>query len=98
MIVSLACSAAFALGLYGVLTRRDLIAVLVSAELMVGAANVQLLVLALAQGARADVTSSLALVVLAVTAAEAAVGLALAVSAYRRSRRTQMDEFGEVSG
>ncbi|HHJ99084.1 MAG TPA: NADH-quinone oxidoreductase subunit K, partial [Actinobacteria bacterium] len=39
-----------------------------------------------------------ALVVLVIAAAEAAVGMALVVTAYRRTRRTRIDEFGEVSG
>ena len=39
--VAVVCAALFGLGLYGTLTRRDLVAVLACVEVMLGAANVQ---------------------------------------------------------
>ena len=60
MTLAIGCAAIFALGLYGVLTRRDLIAIVVSAELMIGAANVQLVALALSRGADGAFVSSFA--------------------------------------
>ncbi|MDZ4167387.1 MAG: NADH-quinone oxidoreductase subunit NuoK [Coriobacteriia bacterium] len=98
MIVAIGCAAAFSLGVYAVLTRRDVIAILAGAELMLGAANVQLVAFALSRGGDGAVVSSFALIVLVIAAAEAAVGMALVVTAYRRTRRTLIDEFGEVSG
>ena len=98
MTVVIGCAAALSLGMYAVLTRRDIIAVLAGAELMLGAANVQLVALALSRGADGAAVSAFALVVLVIAAAEAAVGMALVVTAYRRTRRTRIDEFGEVSG
>ena len=98
MIASIGCAACFALGLYAVLTRKDLVGIFAGAELMLGAANVQLVALAIANGADGALTSAFALVILVVSAAEAAVALALAVTAYRADRRTQIDEFGEVAG
>ena len=98
MIVVIGCAASFALGLYAVLTRRDVIAILAGTELMLGAANVQLVALALTRGADAATASVFALLVIVVAAAEAAVGLALIVTAYRRAGRSRIDEFGEVHG
>ncbi|MBF4510009.1 MAG: NADH-quinone oxidoreductase subunit NuoK [Aeromicrobium sp.] len=98
MIVAVGCAAAFSLGLYAVLTRRDLIAILAGAELMLGAANVHLVALVLANGGDAARVSVFALVILVIAAAEAAVGMAIAVTAYRATKRTYIDEFGEVSG
>jgi NADH-quinone oxidoreductase subunit K len=98
MIVAIGCAAVFGLGTYAVLARRDIIAVLAGAELMLGAANVQLVALALSRGGDAATVSAFALIVLVIAAAEAAVGMALVVTAYRRTRRTRIDEFGEVSG
>lgn len=92
------CAAAFAFGVYAVLTRRDIIGVLAGAELMLGAANVQLAALALSRGGDGATVSAFALIVLVVAAAEAALGMALVVAAYRRTGRTRIDEFGEVSG
>ena len=98
MTLAVGCAAVFALGLYAVLTRRDLIAVVAGAELMLGAANVQLLALGLSRGADPASASAFALLVIVVMAAESAVGLAIVVSAWRRSRRGQIDEFEEVAG
>jgi NADH-quinone oxidoreductase subunit K len=96
MIIAIACAAAFALGLYAVLVRRDIIGILAGAELMLGAANVQLL----AAGAPGDgaVAGGFALIVLTIAAAEASIGLALVVTAFRRDRRSRIEEFEEVSG
>ena len=98
MTLAIGCAAIFALGLYGVLTRRDLIAIVVSAELMIGAANVQLVALALSRGADGASVSSFALLVIVAMAAETAVGLAIIVSAWRRGKREQIDDFREVTG
>lgn len=98
MIVNLGCAAAFACGLYAVLTRRDLIAIVAGSELMLGAANVQVLALTLLRGGDGAGASGFALLVIVVAAAEAAVALALVVGAWRRARRARIDEFGEVAG
>lgn len=91
--------ALFALGLYGVLTRRDLVGVLASIEVMVGAALLLLVVLGsgleASGGAGVEPTSLLLLVLVA---AEAAVGLALVVAVARTSRTTRVDELTEVRG
>jgi len=85
----------FALGLYGVLTRRDIVALLASIEVMLGGALVLLVGLG---SSRPDGSSieGLALIVLVVVAAEAAVGLALLVAAARSSHTTRIDEMTEV--
>lgn len=85
-----------AAGLYGVLTRRDLIAVLASVEVMLGGAT--LLLVAYAAGLPAAAAGqAVASLVLVVIAAEAAVGLALLVVLVRRGR-TRSDEITEVRG
>jgi NADH:ubiquinone oxidoreductase subunit K len=84
------------LGLYGVLTRRDLVAVLASIEVMLGGA--QLLLAAYAAGTSAPATAQgVTIIVLATGAAEAAVGLALLVALVRRGR-TRTGQIGEVRG
>ncbi len=73
----------FSLGLYGVLARRNAVAILMSIELMLNAVNINLVAFwrYLAPGA---VTGQMfAIIVFAVAAAEAAVGLALIISIYR---------------
>jgi NADH-quinone oxidoreductase subunit K len=87
----------FSVGLFGVLTRRDLVAVLASVELMLGAANIQIIAFAAVRG-EYGTGQSLALLVLVIAAAEAAVGFALLVALARRSGRTRVDELMEVEG
>jgi NADH-quinone oxidoreductase subunit K len=93
----------FCLGLYGVLTRREIVAVLASVEVMLGGATLLLVVLASsvmgpsAGGDAAVAAQATAVLLLAVVAAEAAVGLALLVALVRRGR-TSADELTEVRG
>lgn len=83
-------------GLYGILTRRELIAVLASIEVMLGGA--QLLLAAYAAGAILPVVmQGVTVLVLGVGAAEAAVGLALLIALVSRGR-TRTDEIEEVRG
>ncbi len=91
-------SVVFGIGLYCVLTRREIIAILAGVELMLGSANVLLVALASFSGAPGAVSGSVALVVLVVAAAEAAVGLAIVVALSRRSKRSTIDELEEVKG
>ncbi len=90
-------AALFCMGLYGMLVRRDLVAILASVEVMIGGALVLLVGLAgsVANPARVE---AIALIVIVVAAAEAAVGLALLVSVARRSRTTRIDDLTEVKG
>lgn len=94
----------FSLGLYGVLTRRDVIAVLACLEIMLGAAAVLLVGLAglpnalTGAPANAGVVEAVGVLIIVVAAAGVAVGLALAVSIGRASRRTRVDELTEVKG
>lgn len=94
------CCALFALGLYGVLSRREVIGVLASIEVMLGSANVLLVGIARA-GAVGGVGASVeavGLVIVVVAAAEAALGLALLITAVRRTGRRDIEEFAEVRG
>lgn len=91
------CAILFGLGLYGTLTRRDLVAVLACVELMLGAANVQLV--AFSAAARAAGTGqALALTFVVLAAAEAAVGLGLVLATVRRTGKSRVDELTEVRG
>lgn len=80
-----------AVGVYGVLVRRDVVGVLACLEIVIG--SVLLLVVSLRSGAAAEVD---ALLLLVLAAAEAAVGLSLLVSAVRANRVTMVDEYTEV--
>lgn len=100
--MSVLSAALFGLGLYGVISRRDVIGVLVSLEVMLGAATLQLVTLgsgaAAIEGSGLARAEAAALLVMVLAAAEAAVGLALLVAVWRRSRRTRVDQLTEVQG
>jgi NADH-quinone oxidoreductase subunit K len=90
------------IGLYGTLTRRDLVAILASIEVMLGGANLLLVAMSTTYrfahaGAAARFGGGLGLIVLVLVAAEAAVGLALLVALVRR-RRTRVDDIQELAG
>ena len=93
--LALAC-VLISVGLYGLLTRRDIIAVLASIEVMLGGA--QLLLAAYSAGVTlASAAQGITLIVLATIAAEAAVGVALLVALVHRGR-TRTDQIEEVRG
>ena len=82
----------FAIGVVGVLLRRNAIIVLMSIELMLNAGNLTLLAFARLHGGDAGLRGqSFALVVIAIAAAEAAVGLAIVVQVFRSRRHADID-------
>lgn len=90
-------AALFALGIFGFLTRRNAIVVLMSVELMLNAAN--LTFLAAARGTtQANEASSYAIFIILIAAAEAAVGLALVLALFRLKRSTELDLASELKG
>lgn len=88
----------FCIGLYGLLTRRHLIAMLLSVELMLNAANINFI--AFARYGSADPTSGaiFCLFVVAVAAAEMPVALAIIIAMYRRSHQLDADNLDELYG
>ena len=83
-------AALFLIGLFGVLFRRSALIVLMSIELMLNAANVALVAFARLHGNLDG--QVLAFFVIAVAAAEAAVGLAIVVSLFRSRTGTDIDD------
>ena len=74
-------AAVFCIGLFGVLTRRDALYFLMSIELMMNAANINFVAFALYYG---DLTGQVfALFVIALAAAEVAIGIGIILVLYR---------------
>jgi NADH-quinone oxidoreductase subunit K len=88
----------FGVGLYGVLARRNAVAILMGVELMLNAVNVNLL--AFWRYLYSDSLNGKVFVtiVLAAAAAEAVVGLALIISAYRRSKTVIAEDMNLLKG
>lgn len=82
----------FCIGLYGALARRNAIAILMAIELMLNAVNINLVAFWRYTAPQMVTGQVFALMVFAVAAAEAAVGLALIISIYRRRKTILVDE------
>jgi NADH-quinone oxidoreductase subunit K len=88
----LLAAALFAIGLYGVLARKNAVAILMGIELMLNAVNVNLVAF-WRYGTPANIAGqAFAVLIFAVAAAEVAVGLALIISIYRRRKTVVADE------
>lgn len=81
----------FGIGLTGVLLRRNAVTILLSIEIMLNAANLNLV--AFSRFATPETASGqmFALFIMAVAAAEVAVGLALILMIYRNFRSVDLD-------
>jgi NADH-quinone oxidoreductase subunit K len=79
-------AALFCIGLYGVLARKNAIAILMGIELMLNAVNVNLVAFWRYRTPEMMAGQVFAVIVFAVAAAEVAVGLALFISVYRRRK------------
>ncbi|MGH2374225.1 MAG: NADH-quinone oxidoreductase subunit NuoK [bacterium] len=82
----------FCLGLYAVLTRRNAVAILMGIELMLNAANVNLLAFNKFTAPATLNGQVFALIVITLAACEAGVGLALVMAAYRNLETVHVDE------
>jgi NADH:ubiquinone oxidoreductase subunit K len=91
-------SALFCVGLFGVLARRNAVAILLGLELMLNAVNINLL--AFWSYLYAPGMSGLVFVaiVFTVAAAETAVALALIISVYRRRKTVVAEELDMLKG
>jgi NADH-quinone oxidoreductase subunit K len=85
-------AALFSVGLYGVLARKNTIAILMSIELLLNAANINLVAFWRYLTPEQVTGQVFAVMVFAVAAAEVAVGLALVISVYRRRNSVSADE------
>jgi NADH-quinone oxidoreductase subunit K len=89
----------FAIGLSGALTRRNAILVLIGIELMLNAANINFIAFWHYGPTPAPITGVMfAIFSISVAAAEAAVGLAIILAAYRHSRTTDLDKMNSLKG
>ena len=82
----------FCIGLFGVLARRNAIAILLGVELMLNAVNINLVAFWRYLDPVQITGQVFAIIVFAVAAAEVAVGLALVISVYRNRKTVVADE------
>jgi NADH-quinone oxidoreductase subunit K len=80
----------FMIGVFGVVTRRNIIIIFMSIELILNAVNINLIAFSLQWDN--SVGQVFALFVIAVAAAEAAVGLGIILALYRNKETINIDE------
>lgn len=88
--------ALFAIGIAGVLTKRNALIFFLSIEMMMNAAN--LLFVAFARAWGNEIGLLWVFFVLLVAAAEAAVGLAIVINLFRTKQIVDIDQFNSLRG
>lgn len=86
----------FMIGVFGFLTRRNIIIMFISVELMLNGVNISLVAFShYLQDMRGQI---LAVFIIAVAAAEAAIGLAIIIALFRNKTTVHVDEMSEMKG
>ena len=88
--------ALFALGLVGLMVRRNAIVVLMCIELMLNAANLLLVEISMRTGTPDGII--LVIFVITVAAAEVAVGLGILLNLYRLKQSVELDSYKSLQG
>ena len=83
-------AALFMIGVFGVVTRRNIIVIFMSIELILNAVNINLI--AFSAQLQDAIGQVFAIFVIAVAAAEAAVGLGIILAFYRNKETVNIDE------
>ena len=86
----------FAIGVYGVIARKNAVLVLMSIELILNSVNINLLAFDRLNGSSEG--NVFALYIIAVAAAEVGVGLAMVLLIYRNRKSIALDELSEMKG
>ncbi|HBU05270.1 MAG TPA: NADH-quinone oxidoreductase subunit NuoK [Nitrospiraceae bacterium] len=86
----------FRIGVFGFLTRRNIIIMFMSIELMLNAVNISLVAFShYLQDMRGQI---LVIFIITVAAAEAAIGLAIIIALFRNKDTVHVDEMNEMKG
>ena len=91
-------AALFLIGLFGALTRRNIIGILMGIELMFNAANINLAAFNRFLHPKGVVGDALVVFVIAVAAAEIVVGLALVLTIYRTQNTVYAEDINLLKG
>ena len=86
----------FAIGLFGVLTRRNAVGILLGIELMLNAVNINLVAFSRFTGDLGGIVFTL--FTIAITVAEVALGLAIVIVIFRTRRTIEADRLDLLRG
>jgi len=85
-------AAMFALGVYGLLVRRNIVLILLSVELMLNAVNINLVAFESFLRSSDAIGQVFAIFVITVAAAEVGIGLAIVLMIFRNRRSSNVDD------
>ena len=88
----------FGIGLYGLLQRRSLVAMLIALELMLAAASINVVALTSLAGRDPVIGQVVALILVGVAASETAIALSLFVAIHRASHSIDVESLSELKG
>lgn len=88
----------FSLGLFGMMVRRSAIGMLMSVELMLNAANINLIAFGSYLRLPTIAGQVFAIFVITLAAAEAAIGLAIVINIYRLEQHIDADKISVMKG
>lgn len=91
-------TALFALGVFGLLTRRNIVAILISIELILNSASLNFVAFNRFCFADKAVGQVFAIFIIALAAAEVCIGLSLILLLYRTKRSINIDDAKEMKG
>lgn len=86
----------FGIGIFGLLRRRHIVGMLLSIEIMLNAANMNFISFAYFKAADATAGSIFSLFVIAITACEMAIALAIVVSMFRRHHSLDINQLRDL--
>ncbi|MEM0075198.1 MAG: NADH-quinone oxidoreductase subunit NuoK [Nitrososphaerota archaeon] len=87
-----------AIGVYGLLSKRNAIRILFAIEIIINAANLNIGAFARYMPYSLGSAQAIAIFVIGVAAAEAAIGLAIIIEAFRLRSKVELDEMKEMKG
>lgn len=82
----------FSIGLFGVLSRRNVITIMMSLELMANAVNISLLAFSAFLTPKLIIGQIFAIFVMVIAACEIGIGLAIVLSIYRNNKSINMND------
>ena len=90
--------ALFTIGLYGVIARRNLIAILIGIELMLNAASINVMAFNRFVSTEPAVGQIIVLFIIGLAAAEAAIALSIILAVYRQRSSIDVERLEELRG
>ncbi len=88
----------FGMGIYGLVTRRTLIGMLIASELVLAAASINFMAFNRFTAPDPTVGQVFTLFIMAIAAAEAAIGLSITIAVYRNYKSVDTEDIVDLNG